>query len=59
MVLHYLVTYRILFAARRCFLPVCSLLQLAGAKSRTDAPDGTCTRLSVLRIASYGTAVLP
>jgi len=24
MVLHNLVTYRILFAARRCFLPVCS-----------------------------------
>jgi len=36
-----------------------NLLQLAGAKSRTYAPDGTCTRLSVLRIASYGTAVLP
>ena len=35
------------------------LLQLAGAKSRTYAPDGTCTRLSVLRIAGYGTAVLP
>jgi len=35
------------------------LLQLAGAKSRPYAPDGTCTRLSVLRIASYGTAVLP
>ena len=36
-----------------------SMLQLAGAKSRTYAPDGTCTRLSVLRIAGYGTAVLP
>ena len=36
-----------------------SVLQLAGAKSRTYAPDGTCTRLSVLRIAGYGTAVLP
>jgi len=35
------------------------LLQLAGAKSRNYAPDGTCTRLSVLRIAGYGTAVLP
>jgi len=35
------------------------LLQLAGAKSRTYAPDGTCTRLSVLRIVGYGTAVLP
>ena len=35
------------------------LLQLAGAKSRTYAPDGTCTRRSVLRIAGYGTAVLP
>jgi len=35
------------------------VLQLAGAKSRTYAPDGTCTPLSVLRIASYGTAVLP
>jgi len=35
------------------------LLQLAGAKSRTYAPDGTCTRLSVLRIPGYGTAVLP
>ena len=36
-----------------------TLLQLAGAKSSTYAPDGTCTRLSVLRIAGYGTAVLP
>ena len=36
-----------------------SVFQLAGAKSRTYAPDGTCTRLSVLRIAGYGTAVLP
>jgi len=35
------------------------VLQLAGAKSRTYAPDGTCTRLSVLRIAGYGTVVLP
>jgi len=36
-----------------------TLLQLAGAKSSTYAPDGTCTRLSALRIAGYGTAVLP
>ena len=34
------------------------LLQLAGAKSSAYAPDGTCTGLSVLRIAGYGTAVL-
>jgi len=36
-----------------------SVLQLVGAKSSTYAPDGTCARLSVLRIAGYGTAVLP
>ena len=36
----------------------CQLLQLAGAKSSNYVPDGTCTRLSVLRIAGYGTAVL-
>jgi len=35
------------------------LLQLAGAKSSTYAPAGTSTRLSVLRIAGYGTAVPP
>jgi len=36
-----------------------SLWILAGAKSTTYAPDRTCTRRSVLRIAGYGTAVLP
>ena len=36
-----------------------ALLQLVGAKSSTYAPDGTCTRLSVLQIAGFGTASLP
>ena len=43
---------------QRC-APPRRLLQLAGTMSSTYAPDGTCTRLSVLRIAGYGTAVLP
>jgi len=46
-------------AAARTAWRECRVLQLAGAKSRTYAPDGTCTRLSVFRIAGYGTAVLP
>jgi len=35
------------------------LLHLAGSKSSTYSPAGTCARLSALRIAGYGTAVPP
>jgi len=35
------------------------LLHLAGDKSRTYSPAGTCARFSALRIAGYGTAVSP
>jgi len=56
-------TYRRMTVAARLFTEHYNvkrrLLQLAGAKSSTYAPDGTCTRLSVLRIVGYGAAVLP
>jgi len=45
--------------APRAAAPAPRLLQVAGAKSSSYDPDGTCTRLSVLRIAGYRTPVLP